>query len=203
MKKRIIGKKGNGFNLIEEYKKSWDYIKESGNFISAVIIIFFGFAVIGYFVPAPDFIVNQISEFIKEILEKTKEMSQYELINFIFLNNLQSSFFGMVFGLFFGLFPVIAAVVNGYLLGFVAAISIKSEGILVMWRLLPHGIFELPAVFISLGLGVRLGTFIFEKDKADSFKEYFFNSMRVFLFVIIPLLTVAAIIEGILIFVFK
>ena len=34
-----------------------------------------------------------------------------------------------------------------------------------LFRLLPHGIFELPAIFISLGLGLRFGMFIFQKEK--------------------------------------
>ncbi len=123
-------------------------------------------------------------------------MSQGELIKFIFLNNLQSSFYGMIFGVLLGIFPMIAAIANGYLLGFVASISVENGGFLVLWRLLPHGIFELPAVFISLGLGLKFGMFIFQKRKLESFREYFFNSLRVFFLIIIPLLIIAGIIEG-------
>jgi stage II sporulation protein M len=76
---------------------------------------------------------------------------------------------------------------------------VYEEGILVLWRLLPHGIFELPALFLSAGLGLRLGTFIFRKNKLKSLKNYLFESLRVFLFIIFPFLLIAAIIEGILI----
>ena len=127
-------------------------------------------------------------------------MSQGELINFILLNNLQSSFFGMIFGVLLGILPVIVIIANGYLLGFVASISIEAEGVLILWRLLPHGVFELPAVFISLGLGLKLGTFIFQKEKIQSLKKYFWNSLRIFLFIVLPLLIIAAIIEGSLMF---
>jgi len=193
-------KKIKKFNFKKEYKQSWNYLKESKNFIYAIIIIFFIFALISFFVPAPDSIKEQILNFIKELLEQTKNMSHQELIKFIFLNNLQASFFGMVFGIFLGIISVMFAVVNGYLLGFVALISVKSEGALILWRLLPHGIFELPAIFISLGLGLRLGTFIFQKKKSKSVKEFFWNSLRVFLFIVIPLLIIASIIEASLIF---
>jgi len=57
----------------------------------------------------------------------------------------------------------------------------------------------LPAIFLSFGLGIKLGTFILQKKKIESFKDYFLNSLRVFFFVILPLLIVAAIIEGVLI----
>jgi len=188
------------FNLKEEYKKSWNYLKESKNFIYVIIAVFFVFVLIGFFIPAPDSLAKQILEFIEQLLEKTQGMSQGELMKFIFFNNLQSSFYGMIFGVLLGIFPMIATIANGYLLGFVASISVENTGLLVLWRLLPHGIFELPAIFISLGLGLKFGMFIFQKRKLESFKEYFSNSLRVFFLIVLPLLIIAGIIEGSLIF---
>ena len=182
------------------YIQSWNYIKESKNFIYAVIIFFILFSLIGFFVPAPEGITAKILEFIEELLRKTEGMSQGELISFIFFNNLQGSLFGMIFGVLLGIFPLISVIANGYLLGFVASRSVQTEGVLILWRLFPHGIFEIPALFISLGLGLKLGTFIFQRKKIKSLKEYFWDSLRVFVFIVIPLLIVAAIIEGSLIF---
>jgi len=193
MKKK--GKKRD-FNLREEYKENWDYIKESKNFIYLIIAVFFVFAFVGFFIPVPDAVAEQILHFIQELLEKIQGMNQNELISFIFLNNLQSSFFVMVFGVFLGIFPVVGAILNGYLLGFVASMSVGEGGVSVLLRLLPHGIFELPAVFISLGLGLKLGTFVFQEEKIHSLKKYFWNSLRIFFFIVIPLLILAAIIEG-------
>ena len=107
----------------------------------------------------------------------------------------------MIFGFLLGIFPVIAAIANGYLLGFVALISVNNGGWFILFKLLPHGIFELPAIFISLGLGLKLGTCIFRKEILKNFNEYFINSLRVFLFIVIPLLLIAGIIEGSLIFI--
>ncbi len=193
MKKK--GKKRD-FNLREEYKENWDYIKESKNFIYLIIAVFFVFAFVGFFIPVPDAVAEQILHFIQELLEKIQGMNQNELISFIFLNNLQSSFFVMVFGVFLGIFPVVGAILNGYLLGFVASMGVGEGGVSVLLRLLPHGIFELPAVFISLGLGLKLGTFVFQEEKIHSLKKYFWNSLRIFFFIVIPLLILAAIIEG-------
>ena len=137
--------------------------------------------------------------FIQNLLSQTEGLSAPGLIVFIFLNNVQSSFFGVVLGFVLGVFPVLAAIANGYLVGFVGVMAVNSEGFSSLLRLLPHGIFELPAIFISFGMGIKFGTFIFQKDKAESFREYFLNSIRVFLFVVVPLLIVAAIIEGSLI----
>ena len=189
--------------VFDDYRKFFDYIQESRKFIFLSIFIFIFFSLFGYFFQVPDFISSQIIKLITEIIEKTKDMSQMDMTIFIFLKNLKSSFFGMIFGVFLGIFPIFLLIVNGFLLGFVASLSVSSEGILSLWKVFPHGIFELPAVFISLGLGIRLGAFIFEKNKRKLFKYHFLNSLRVFLFIVIPLLFIAAVLEGILIFIFK
>ncbi|HDZ60621.1 MAG TPA: stage II sporulation protein M [Candidatus Pacearchaeota archaeon] len=189
-------KKKRGFNISEQYRESWNYIKESRNFIYIIIGVFLFFAVIGSVFPVPEAISKTILEFIEKLLKETQGLSQLELIKYIFVNNLQSSFFGLLLGIIFGIIPVLFAAINGYLLGFVLSISVMGGGLLVIWRLFPHGIFELPAIFISLGLGLRLGCFIFQKNIPKSFRKYFWNSLRVFLFIVLPLLIIAAIIEG-------
>jgi len=190
-------KKKNFFK--ENYRESLNYIRESRNFIYSAIIIFLFFSLAGFFIPAPPLLEEKILEFIEELLRKTEGMSQAELIRFILLNNIQSSFIGMLFGIIFGIFPLLAALTNGYILGFVAAKTAEGAGIFVLWKLLPHGIFELPALFISLGLGLKFGTFIFKKNKFEALGTYIIKSIKVFFFIVIPLLIIAAIIEGSLI----
>ncbi len=193
-------KKKTNFSLKKEYQKSWNYLKESKKFILIVIGIFLAFTLIGFFMPPPEYLSQKIFEFIKEILLKTEGMSQSRLTSFIFLNNVQSSFFGMVFGIFLGIFPVVSTIMNGYLLGFVANFAIQDGGIFSLWRIFPHGIFELPAVFISFALGLKLGASFFSRKKFKKFNENFFSSLKAFILIIIPLLIIAAIIEGTLIF---
>lgn len=188
------------FSVKEQYEASWEYIKESKNYIYLAIILFFAFALIGFLVPAPETVSNQIIEFIRQLLEKTEGMSQWELVEFIFLNNIRSSFVGMISGILFGILPFITIFTNGYVLGFVSNMAVAERGFSSLLSLIPHGIFELPALFISLGLGLKLWTFVFEKEKLESFKKYVLNSLKVFLFIILPLLIIAAIIEGSLIF---
>ncbi len=188
-------RKRKGF-FRENYNLCWKYLKETKNFIYVIIILFAVFILVGAFIPVPPLLEQKILDFIREILEKTAGMSRGELTSFIFFNNLQSSLMGMVFGIFLGIFSVLTIVSNGYILGFVSAKVVQSGGAIVLWRLLPHGIFELPALFISMALGLKLGTFIFHKKKFDTLKNFILNSLRVFFFVVVPLLIVAAIIEG-------
>jgi len=194
-KKRLKKK----FSLKENYRKSWKYIKNSRKFIFVVIGIFLLFLLVGLFIPAPDSIYKWISDYVQEIIGSTEGLSTGGLISFIFFNNLQSSFFGLVLGTLFGIFPIFVALSNGYILGFVLNASIDAGGIIVIWKLLPHGIFELPAVFISLGLGLRIGANLLFHRERNGFRNNLYNSLRVFLFIVLPLLLIAAIIEGILI----
>ena len=201
--KRKKKKEKKNFNILNEYKESWKYIKESKKFIYLVAGIFLLFLLIGFFIPTPEFLYDEIMKFLKGLLTETQNMSQLDLIGFIISNNVQSTFLSIILGMFLGVFPLVSIVSNGYMLGFVSSISINNSGLLSLFRILPHGIFEIPAIFISLGLGLKTGMFIFHKDKIKTFRDYFFNSLRVFLLIVVPLLILAGIIEGTLMFLLK
>ncbi|HLC78004.1 MAG TPA: stage II sporulation protein M [Candidatus Nanoarchaeia archaeon] len=196
------------FSIKKEYKKSIEYVKESKEFIYFAILLFAIFFALGLFfqdvinsASKNTFGVNideKILNLIEDLLKQTEGMGQKELIGFIFLNNVQSSLISMFVGIILGIVPFFSTLVNGYVLGFVAELSVKSGGITTLWRIFPHGLFELPAVFISLGLGFRLGTIFFRKDKRK-FLENLRESLKAFLLIVLPLLIVAAIIEGTLI----
>lgn len=195
------------FTLLGEYKESWSFIKDSKNFIYIAILLFFIFCALGFFFQ--DIIsslfdsfmgkdLNKIIlDYIQQIIEETEEMGFGQLVGYIFFRNLQSGFLGMILGIGLGIFPIFALVANGYLLGFVGFISVKAHGFYVLWRIFPHGIFELPAVFISLGIGIRIGFSFF--CRSVSFKKSLIGAFRVFLLIVFPLLVIAAIIESILI----
>lgn len=182
-----------------EYKVCFDYIKESKNYIYGIIVIFLLFALLGFVVPLPEEIKVALIEYFKELVKETEGFNSREMIFFLFQNNVSASFFGLLLGVFMGIFPIFNSILNGFVLGFASKLSVVENGVFSLWRLFPHGIFELPALFISLGLGLKLGTFIFEKEKGKSFRIFFEKSIKTFIFVIVPLLILAAIIEGILI----
>ena len=186
--------------LCEEYKESWRYLKELKSFVFIILGVFLVAGILGYFIQLPENVYNRLIEYILELIQLTEGKSLFGLISFIFVNNIQSSFFGILFGIIFGIFPLMSTFINGYFLGFVSNITVRAEGFSILWRLLPHGIFELPAIFISFALGLKLGTFLFKKNKKKAFIDYLWNSIRIFLLIILPLLIVAAVIEGCLIF---
>ena len=185
----------------ENYKKSLDFLKSSKSYIISISVIFFAFALLGYF--NPSYIPEYMLKIIKELVEKTANMNPLQLFIFIFKNNLTSIFLGMVFGVVLGIYPLIITIFNGYFGGFVAQRAAASSGYPVLLKLLPHGIFELPAIIIAMAVGARFGMFIFAKKKKKEFLYCLENLLRIFLFIILPLLVIAAIIETGMIFWFK
>jgi stage II sporulation protein M len=148
----------NNFNL------AFNDIKNIKYFILFATLLFLFSAVFGYLFPK--LFEEQVLKLIKEIIMKTQELGTIELITYIMYNNIQTAFLGMIMGIFFAIVPIATLAVNGYVLGFVANKSIAIEGVTVLWKLVPHGIFEIPAIMISIALGIRLGIFPFYvKDK--------------------------------------
>ena len=197
-KKEMSWNRMNKF-VYSNFKLSLDYVKKIKNYIWFSFILFFGIGILGYIFPV--FFEEEILVMIAELIKETEGLGTLGLIRFIFINNVKSGFFAMVFGIFLGIIPLIVTIMNGYVLGFVASKTVAIGGVLVLWRLLPHGIFEIPAIMISVGLGLKLGLFLFiSKNKTwKEYKKWIIDSFRTFVFIVVPLLVIAGIIEGILI----
>jgi len=116
----------------------------------------------------------------------------------IFLNNALKAFLAIIFGFFFGLFPLYFVLTNGRLIGLVAAYALTRESAIgVLSSLLPHGVFELPAVLIAVAYGFWLGARFFQwLIFRIPFRPAFYSAVRTYYRVIIPLLFVAAVIEA-------
>ncbi|MBI3333900.1 stage II sporulation protein M [Candidatus Pacearchaeota archaeon] len=178
------------------FREAIRYTLETRTFIYAIIALFVCSAIAGFFLAE---YLGFFDEMLKKLIDKTTDLSTVELIVFIFLNNLQSAFFGMLLGILVGIPPVFNAALNGAVLGYVLRKVHAVTGFADFWRLLPHGIFELPAIFIALGLGVRLGSFPFGSNLRERLKYLFIGSLKAFICIVLPLLLIAAIIEGLLI----
>jgi len=188
-------------NLRYYYRESFSFIKDSRKYIFIITALFLIFAIIGYFVPVPAEIESLLKEKIKEIMMMFEGLNLPQTIWMIFSNNVYVSFLSIVFGILFGIFPLITSLSNGFIIGYVMYKAVSVEGILTLWKLFPHGIFELPAIIISMGIGLRLGMTLLFKTKL--IKKECLSSLFAFLLIVTPLLILAAIIEGCLIFFIK
>jgi len=116
----------------------------------------------------------------------------------IFLNNAFVSLLFLVLGLAFGILPVLFVAFNGYVVGVISHLVAQEKGLLfITLALLPHGIFELPMVFLSAGIGLRLGHQVFAAliGRHTEIKKEFKEGMRFYFRWIVPFLFLAAVVE--------
>ena len=122
------------------------------------------------------------------------------LASAIFLNNGVKTFLVLLLGVVGGILPVCFLLLNGYAIGLVLYITIQSKGITsFLLAIVPHGIFELPAVLLGASIGIFLGARatkrLFGKFET-TLKSDLRRAIRFYCGVILPLLLVAAFIEA-------
>lgn len=118
---------------------------------------------------------------------------------FIFLKNVLAIMMSFIFSPLLCLLPVIALVVNGALISIVSEIVIQQESVgFLLAGILPHGIFELPALIIgeaaSLSFGTMLILAVFKKDMRERIPANFAQNIKLLILAFL-LLVPAAIIE--------
>ena len=114
----------------------------------------------------------------------------------IFLHNLIATYVAMCFVILFGVVPTIIAVFNGLLLGWIIATQQARTEANIWMMIIPHGLFEWPAMIIAWGFGLWRGAGYRFTDPCGTWKERWETAHKVFFTVVLPLLLVAAIIEG-------
>lgn len=121
----------------------------------------------------------------------------------ILTNNLRTSGLMILLGFIpFVFIPILGLIENACIIGIlIAGTALKGAN---LWALVaglaPHGIFELPALFLSAGLGCILCMEIIRKllgrKREKGFLQTLSEICRFFLLVILPLLVIAAGIEA-------
>lgn len=121
----------------------------------------------------------------------------------LFKNNAQACLSCILLGMIpFFFIDTLPLITNAASIGIMGPIYLHNNISLLAFvaGLLPHGIFELPAIFISLAIGYKtcllLTKFICKNGSVAALKEYAFNVLRVYVLLVIPLLIVAALTEA-------
>ena len=84
---------------------------------------------------------------------------QFMTVVFIFVQNASTLMLSFLLSPLLCLIPFIALLFNGLLLGFISVIVAQQESAgLVLAGLLPHGIFELPAIIMGEAAALSFGT---------------------------------------------
>lgn len=126
-------------------------------------------------------------------------LPQIAIFFFILLKNMSVIVLSFVLSPLLCIFPVITLVINGGVIGLVSAIFVEEESLLfLLTGLLPHGIFELPALImgeaVALSFGIAVLQGIFGKDKQDIIKSNLKSNLK-YLAISAGLFLIAAIIE--------
>ena len=136
------------------------------------------------------------NEDLKKFADQFLGKSAISFTSRLFIQNLIASYFSMCVLVLFGCFSATAAVLNGFILGFVVA---SAQGVSVskmLSLLVPHGMFEWPAMMIAWGIGIWRGFGYRFSKTHTTYKERWLEANKVFITVVFPLLFIAAIIEG-------
>mgnify|MGYP001100523665 CR=1 FL=1 len=117
----------------------------------------------------------------------------------IFAKNALSLLLSFVFSPVFCLAPVLGLTINGWLLAFVSVTVVEEKSLgFVLTGLLPHGVFELPALILGQAAALSFGTVamlaLFKKKKRNLFLPSLKQNLR-YLMLALVLLIPAAIIE--------
>ena len=118
---------------------------------------------------------------------------------FILLNNLIATWLTLLLGVAFGILPVVAVGFNGFLLGvlFREAARIAGYGQATL-HILPHGVFEIPALLRAAAYGLWIGMAVLERVRAHGgrdIKGQLKHALRRYVAVVVPLLVIAAVVE--------
>ncbi|RLE64466.1 MAG: hypothetical protein DRJ47_07575 [Thermoprotei archaeon] len=114
----------------------------------------------------------------------------FSLASEIFFNNWQVSIVASLSGILTPLAPISISLLNGIILGFVAARLTPFE---FMVTIMPHGIIEIPGIIIAIAAGLKLG-YILISDRSklpESIKEMTYVAVG-----LAPILLTAAVIES-------
>ncbi len=96
---------------------------------------------------------------LKKLADFLAPLPQTSVFAFIFLKNVAAVLVSFALSPFFCLVPVAALVLNGGIIGLVSATVIQEKSLgFLLAGVLPHGIFELPALFISQAAALSFGT---------------------------------------------
>ena len=177
----------------------------------AVGVVFLVLAILSFFETRllPDEILREIYATIQSVFAGANVLNSDGTLSFfgIFYHNLRAGVLITLSGFVPFLFlPVAGIVLNsvflGSFLGIYSVFSNENMILMIAKYILPHGIFEIPALILQGAIGAKLCVVlckkIFRKAKNESFVYHVKGCLGSFVLYVIPLLIVAAFIEAVI-----
>ncbi len=204
------GRKRSGWGIIAFYRRDFPRIfRETFSYTLAAFFLTLFAAIAGTFLTLRDagferfFLGPSMVETIQHHKMWTDSVLTVKPLasSAIMTNNIMVCFIVYAGGLVAGLETILLLLINGLLLGVVGTACYEANMSNMLWSFVaPHGVLELPAIFISGGAGLLLAhglLFPGLLPRRDSISRAGGRSMRLLLGVI-PTLVIAGIIEAFL-----
>ncbi len=186
-----------------------ELLKRNKSFILVGVILFVIGGIAGYtvYLNNPDLANLEGSSIFSGLEQKISFFQNLNILGkiiFIFLNNLLVALISVFLGAILGLFPIFIALMNGFVVGIVAGKVLESNGIgYLLVGLVPHGVFEIPAILIAIGLGLKFGYLIIStiisillgKPTKDNEFKLFIRELKPAFKIILILLCIGAFVE--------
>jgi stage II sporulation protein M len=177
-------------------KRLSPYLKTSLAIFGSGIVI--GLMIVSYFPELADKFESSVVGFVKSF----RGLSKLELAAAIFLNNTLKTVLAILLGSLFGIIPAVFLLGNGIALGVIFSLSAQTRGVgLSLLSIVPHGLLELPAVFLGTSIGLMVGSRVikqFLRPPETTIGSELVQGLRFFITVILPLLFIAALVEAFL-----
>ena len=175
--------------------------EEYGRYVGMTAIAFLVLVVLAYIAGRlfPDIPVTVIGAFNEVVAGSgiVQEDGSFDVLA-LFGNNLRAMVLSILYGFIpFLYLPALSMGVNAAIIGMLAAMM-QERWLLFAAGILPHGIFELPALVLSLAAGLCLCQNInhyIRKNEKGVMKPLMLNLLRVICLLVLPLLVVAAVME--------
>lgn len=167
-------------------------------FLAGTLFAFFGTAQQGGSTPAIETQLDDLHKLFDLILDNPPLI----MVLIVFLKNFMAVAQMLFLGVLAGISPLATLFLNGYILGIAAALQ-QAMGnavpAVIILGILPHGVFELSAVFICAALGLKLGYHCIafplpQKTRLQSFRHIWKEIVSI-IPLIVTLLLCAAIVE--------
>ncbi|HOA35358.1 MAG: stage II sporulation protein M [Dethiobacteria bacterium] len=183
-----------------------DVLRQNRNWLLLAVAIFLAGSILAYFAAsAPQSSIPGVEtqiEGLETLFNLILENPPYIAALMILLKNFMAMAQMLFLGAFAGISPLATLSINGFILGLLAA-SVQEMGMsipaMIVFGILPHGIFELFAFFLCGALGLKLGYHCVAsplpgKTRLQSFK-YIWKEIVSVMPLVTALLILAALIE--------
>lgn len=170
-------------------------------YLLALLVIFSVAFLAG--VLAPSLTREELNKAFQVVADNYRGLAGGKLFFTILLHNVMASILVLISGVLVGIIPTFAIGANGFVLGVVYRQTAEMMGYSkAALKVLPHGVFEIPALLIAASYGLWLGMTVVRKMRGKEstlLRFHIEHAFRRYFVVVFPLLIVAAAIEAALI----